>query len=103
MDSPSFAADSKYYLFLFAAENIKEAILEMIEDWGLSKDKLVCVTSDAASNMIKAAELAGWRRLSCVGHGIHNGVNTGLRCDAKINDAITACRSVSYPILPVHN
>jgi hypothetical protein len=81
--------------FFYLAENVKDALIDMMADWGLQEDKMVCITTDNGSNMVKAAELAGWKRLPCFGHNLHNSVRFGLECDEKVNRAIVACRNVS--------
>ena len=67
----------------------------MMDVWSLPPEKMVCLTSDNGSNMIKAAELAGWVRLSCWGHNLHNAVNTALAAEPTVGKAIGACRLVS--------
>lgn len=76
-------------------DNIQEAINSVIEQWSLSPKGLVCMTSDNGSNMIRAAHLGGWQRLSCWGHNLHNAVNNGLSSDPRIAKAVGACRTVS--------
>lgn len=75
-------------------ENIQEALTEMLDDWGLMTSKMVYVTCDSGSNMVKACELLKCNRLSCFGHNLDNAVSTGLKCDEKISRAIAACRNV---------
>lgn len=67
----------------------------MLKDWDLDISKLVAITSDAGSNMVKAAELGNWRRFSCFGHCLHSAVNSALSVDDKIPGAIASCRAVS--------
>ena len=71
----------------------------MLEEWGLPESGIVCLTSDSGSNMVKAADLAGWPRVSCFGHNLHNAIHAGLGRDAKIARAIGACRSVSFLVI----
>lgn len=76
-------------------EHVKEALEGMLEDWNLQACQMICITSDSGSNMVKAAQLAGWSHLTCFGHNLHNAVNNGLACDQKVPRAIAACRNVS--------
>lgn len=76
---------------LFLGANIHEAILSTIEQWSLSAEGMMCITSDSGSNMIRAANLGGWQRLSCWGHNLHKAVNHG-RGTGKV---VGACKLVS--------
>ena len=76
-------------------ENIKEAIQNLMEDWQLNPKGMLCITTDSGTNMVKAAQLGEWTRLSCFGHNLHNAVNNGLATDRKIQSALAKCRNVS--------
>ncbi|KAI2645977.1 E3 SUMO-protein ligase ZBED1 [Labeo rohita] len=52
-------------------DNIAEEMRGALADWNLKEDQQVCVTTDNASNMIKAMEVNGWTRLQCFGHRLH--------------------------------
>ncbi len=41
--------------------------------WGLDERRQVCITTDNAVNMVKAAALNKWTRLQCFGHKLHYG------------------------------
>lgn len=76
-----------------------DAINELMEDWGLEASGMVCVTSDSGANMVRAASIANWPRVSCFGHNLHNAVNAGLLTSDSITKAIKACRNVSLVTL----
>ncbi len=53
-----------------------------LAEWDLREDQQVCVTTDNASNMIKALEVNGWTRLQCFGHRLHLAI--GRLCFAML-------------------
>lgn len=44
---------------------------EALTAWGLDERHLICITTDNAANMVKAAALNKWARLQCFGHRLH--------------------------------
>ncbi len=52
-------------------ENIAAGLREGLASWDLHEENLVCITTDNASNMVKAAQLNEWTRLQCFGHRLH--------------------------------
>ena len=57
-------------------DNIAQEMRGALADWDLKEDQQVCVTTDNASNMIKALEVNGWMRLQCFGHRLHLAIGT---------------------------
>lgn len=57
-------------------DNIAEEMRGALADWNLKEDQQVSVTTDNASNMIKAMEVNGWTRLQCFGHRLHLAIGT---------------------------
>jgi hypothetical protein len=55
-------------------ENIADAVEDMLDEWSLKIDQMVCITTDSGSNMIKAAEEKDWARLPCFGHRLHSAI-----------------------------
>ncbi len=53
------------------SENIARGMREALTAWGLDERCLVCITTDNAANMVKAAALNKWTRLQCFGHRLH--------------------------------
>lgn len=39
--------------------------------WSLQEERLVCITTDNGSNVVKAASLNNWTRVQCFGHRLH--------------------------------
>ena len=52
-------------------ENIAKGFTDALASWGLHEDRLVCVTTDNASNNILAFRLNDMTRLQCFGHRLH--------------------------------
>ncbi|XP_049877872.1 zinc finger BED domain-containing protein 4-like [Pectinophora gossypiella] len=52
------------------AENIKEHVLRIVENWKL-KDKVLIVVTDNASNMRSAVEKMGWKHFGCYAHTLN--------------------------------
>lgn len=56
------------------SEEIAQGLKEALESWHLSEDRLVCMTTDSGTNMIKALTLNQWPNLQCFGHKLHNAI-----------------------------
>ena len=61
-------------------QNIANGLREALAAWSLNEEKLICITSDNASNIKLAAELNGWIRLQCFGHRLHLAIG---ECDRE--------------------
>ncbi|XP_051816727.1 E3 SUMO-protein ligase ZBED1-like [Acanthochromis polyacanthus] len=76
-------------------ENIAASLREGLSCWNLPEEKLVCITTDNASNMVKAAELNEWTRLQCFGHRLHLAIENALKeVDDKVSRATGLCRKL---------
>lgn len=51
--------------------NITAGMRQVMTTWYLEEKKLVCMTTDNASNVSLAAQLNGWMRLQCFGRRLH--------------------------------
>lgn len=76
------------------AENIAEALREAVSAWGLDETCQVCITTDNAANMVKAADLNKWTRLQCFGHRLHLAVENAVKKDARIDRAVGVCKKL---------
>ena len=74
-------------------ENVKEAMLQTLQDWCLDKDRQVAITTDNGANMVLACNLLGWKRVSCFGHNLDLAIHKGLN-DARIQRVLRLCRQV---------
>jgi len=52
-------------------ESIAQGLREAMASWSLQEERLVCITTDNGSNVVKAASLNKWTRLHCFGHRLH--------------------------------
>ena len=50
---------------------IAQGLREAMASWSLQEERLVCITTDNGSNVVKAASLNKWTRLQCFGHRLH--------------------------------
>lgn len=66
-------------------ENAVNALRSTYEAWKLSEDKLVCMTTDNGSNVIKATEVLKFQRLPCSGHCLNLAVTNALKEDARVS------------------
>ncbi|MBN3296042.1 ZBED4 protein, partial [Amia calva] len=55
-------------------QNIAPGLREVLAAFGLKEDKLICITTDNASNIKLAADVNGWMRLQCFGHRLHSAI-----------------------------
>lgn len=57
------------------SENLKDTILDILEQWGLNDKIISGCTTDNGSNILKCMQLLSWTHLSCFGHVLNIGVN----------------------------
>ena len=50
---------------------IKGYMVNVLEEWGLTKDKLVMMLRDSGSNMVNACKRWGVSHFPCIGHSLH--------------------------------
>ncbi|KAM3842884.1 E3 SUMO-protein ligase ZBED1-like [Diretmus argenteus] len=74
-------------------EEIAQGLRDALESWHLNEDRLVCMTTDSGTNMIKALRLKKWPNLQCFGHKLHNAIDNGVK-DPRIDRAIGLCKKV---------
>ncbi|XP_057700429.1 E3 SUMO-protein ligase ZBED1-like isoform X1 [Corythoichthys intestinalis] len=65
------------------SENIAAALKEAVASWNLDEEHLVCITSDNAANIVRAASLNKWTRLQCFGHRLHLAVECQTRWGSR--------------------
>ncbi len=76
------------------AESLSEAFSEMLgEQWGLNLHDLAGITTDNASNNIKAFSDCNW--IPCFGHNLDLAVHKGLSVDHVSNTLSRLRRTVS--------
>ncbi|XP_056092489.1 E3 SUMO-protein ligase ZBED1-like [Rhinichthys klamathensis goyatoka] len=74
-----------------SAQNISEFFDNMLEEWGINKKDLVCITTDNATNMIKAFEEFSEVWLGCFGHNLNLAISKALKIQ-RVETAVKACR-----------
>ncbi|XP_055053943.2 E3 SUMO-protein ligase ZBED1 [Misgurnus anguillicaudatus] len=74
-------------------QNIAHALREAVAAWGLNEEKLVCITTDNASNIKLAADVNGWMRLQCFGHRLHLAIENAMK-DSRIDRAMGVCKKL---------
>jgi hypothetical protein len=59
------------------AQNLKQLLLNKIEEWNLS-NKIAAITTDNAANIVKASKLCNWRHIPCFAHTINLAVQKSV-------------------------
>lgn len=73
------------------ADNIREMIENILEEWNIKKEQLVCITTDNASNMQKALVDFSNMWLGCFGHNLNLAISKVLKMK-RVDDGVRACR-----------
>ena len=74
----SFCLDTVPVFEDHAGQNLAETVLDILGNWELQSEQLVCTTTDNGSNFIAAFETLEWPRISCFGHNLDLAVNKAL-------------------------
>ncbi|XP_038129439.1 E3 SUMO-protein ligase ZBED1-like [Cyprinodon tularosa] len=75
-------------------ENIATGLKECLANWGLKEEAQTCITTDNATNMVKAMELNQWTRLQCFGHRLHLAIENAVKDDQRIKRATGLCKQL---------
>ena len=75
-------------------QNIAEAILDICENWGLSRDNLVATTTDNGTNFIAGMAQLECTRISCFGYNLDLAINKSLNI-TRVQRTIGRCPSCS--------
>ncbi|KAL2102614.1 hypothetical protein ACEWY4_001782 [Coilia grayii] len=75
-------------------ENIAMGLKDCLSSWGLKEEAQTCITTDNATNMIKAMELNQWTRLQCFGHRLHLAIENAVKDDPRVKRATGLCKQV---------
>lgn len=73
------------------AENIREMIENILQEWNIKKEQLVCITTDNASNMQKALHHFSNMWLGCFGHNLNLAISKVLKMK-RVEEGVRACR-----------
>ncbi|KAI2666742.1 E3 SUMO-protein ligase ZBED1 [Labeo rohita] len=72
---------------------IAQGLRESLQSWGLQENRQVCVTTDNATNNIRALQLNNWTRLQCFGHRLHLAIEKGMKLP-QVDRAVGVCKKV---------
>ena len=75
------------------AENIAAELKQIANEWGVN-DKICCIVTDNAANMIAAARLTGWRHLPCFAHTLNLIVQESTEKDIELSKLRQKCRQI---------
>ena len=73
---------------------IAEALEATLEEWELSSNQQVCLTTDSGSNVIAATNILNWTRISCFGHNLHLAITKAIQNDGRCSRAIGVARKI---------
>ena len=71
--------------------DVMEAALGLCE---LDATKQVCLMADNGSNIIRAAEILEWQRLSWFGHNLHLSITKAIKSDSRCSWALGVHRKI---------
>ncbi len=74
-------------------QNIADAVLDILGNWSLNKEKLVAVTTDNGSNVVVAFRNIAVLRVSCFGHNLDLAIKKILRLP-QVRQALARCHSL---------
>ena len=74
-----------------SAQNIRDILENMLDEWNIRKENLVSVTTDNATNMVKAFTEFPDLWFGCFGHNLNLAISKALRMQ-RVDTAVKACR-----------
>ena len=74
--------------------NLAEAMEAALSLWDLDVANQICLTTDNGSNIVSAAGILDWSRLSCFGHNLHLSVTKAIQDDSRCSRALGVCRKI---------
>ena len=75
------------------AENISTELMKIAADWNIT-DKVCCIVTDNASNMLAAARMTGWRHVPCFAHSLNLIVQEAIENDEELSELRQKCRNI---------
>nr|XP_039247688.1 zinc finger BED domain-containing protein 4-like [Styela clava] len=76
-------------------EYIAETFDEMLNDWGIQKDRVFLVLRDGGANIVKGMRLAEVDHLSCFAHSLQLVINNGIDSQRAVKNALTKFRNIA--------
>ena len=74
--------------------NLAEAIEAALSLWHLDAANQICLTTINESNIVSAAGIVDWSRLSCFGHNLHLSVTKAIQGDTRCSRALGVCKKI---------
>ncbi len=74
----SICLQTAYFPDDHKGEIIAQGLKDALSSWNFAKDRLVCMTTDSGTNMIKALQDNESPNLQCFGHRLHNAIGKSL-------------------------
>lgn len=65
------------------AENLAAELTSVASEWGIT-DKIVCLVTDNASNIVAAVRLNGWKHMPCFAHTLNLVVQDSIKADSQL-------------------
>ncbi|XP_022042867.1 E3 SUMO-protein ligase ZBED1-like [Acanthochromis polyacanthus] len=87
----SVCLQTSYFPEDHTGDTIGQELKDALNSWGLSEERLTCMTTDSGTNVIKAMKDNNWPNLKCFGHRLHNAIVNGVK-DERIDRAIGVCK-----------
>lgn len=70
----STCLQTAYFPDNHTGEIIAHGLKDALSSWGLSEERLICMTTDSGTNIVKALRDNNWPSLQCFGHKLHNAI-----------------------------
>ena len=77
------------------AQYIGDTFMEMLEFWGIEKERVLLVLRDSGANMIKGMRLIDLPDWSCCAHTLQLVVNDGLGSQRMVGDIIARMKRIA--------
>ena len=75
------------------AENIAMELMRITDKWGITQ-KVVCVTTDNANNIVAAVRLNKWNHIPCFAHTLNLIIQDSLQESKELTDIRKKCRNI---------
>uniref|UniRef100_A0A1X7VHD4 BED-type domain-containing protein n=2 Tax=Amphimedon queenslandica TaxID=400682 RepID=A0A1X7VHD4_AMPQE len=89
----SYLLETFHFCLDHTAANISMELQRVVESWNI-QDKIVCVVTDNAANMVAAISSTRWRHLPCFAHSLNVVVQNSIKSDPELFAVQTKCKNV---------
>ena len=78
-------------------ENLAESMKSVLDGWGLSEEKQICIT------MVRACRLLDLLHIPCFGHNLHLAITNAIKDDHRVARALGVIRKLitHFPIVGI--